>query len=149
MIRGYFLAFGEEVAPTQVALVDGGPRGSCRSPSACRCADRARSDSRTWVDGRQRSRRLLLRVALLDFAAYVLFLELASHCALTLLLLLLTSSELVLGSLHGVVLDRGDLFQVDRLGRELHSEELALLSDDAQHPAVTERQAVAALVLLA
>ena len=71
MIRGYFLAFGEDVAATQVALVDGGPRGSCRSPSAC------------------------------------------------------------------------------RLGRELHSEELGLLSDDAPHPAVTERQAVAPLVLLA
>jgi len=31
MIRCYFLAFGEDVAATQVALVDRGPRGSCRS----------------------------------------------------------------------------------------------------------------------
>lgn len=93
---------------------------------------------------------LLLRVALLEVGlAGVLLLELITHCALTPLLLRLTGSEHGLVSLLGVVLDRGDLFQVDRLGRELHSEELGLLSDDAPHPAVTERQAVAPLVLLA
>lgn len=202
MIRGYFLAFGEDVAATQVALVDGRPRGSCRSPPACRCADRARSASRTWWTGASghdcgllgldlayfsllllSSRSsleveaapeldgsfdlltlallarlllsllpvaLLLRVALLEVGlAGVLLLELVTDCALPPLLLRLTGSEHGLVTLLGVVLDRDDLFQVDRLGRELHSEELGLLSDDAPHPAVMERQAVAPLVLLA
>jgi hypothetical protein len=90
---------------------------------------------------------LLLRVALLEVGlAGVLLLELVTDCALTPLLLRLTGSE------HGLVSSRPRSRRPisGRPARaRLHSEELGLLSDDAPHPAVTERQAVAPLVLLA